>query len=681
MRRSSVILVLGVTVSAVAAAATFAAVATAVGTSSSGGAPPTTRAPGKHAKVRAVTIGVTPSLSAAGTPVVISGQVLARKRSALPVSVWRMLPRDRRFHLAGWTRTDTQGRYTVTFSDVKTNARWYAVTRGVKSRTASLRVRALMSLLPSDNLPAPGDMIVVSGHVTPWHGGDEVVIQRLLPGGWRQLTLRRLDRRSNFAVAERFLAGEVRLRAVLPADSRNSRSYSAQLDLSVAGIHKIKHVVIIMQENRSFDSYFGTFPGADGIPPNVCVPDPTNGGCVPPFHASADLNYGGPHSAGNAAADVDGGAMDGFVGQAERGSGCTTGDPNCSPCEQTPANAASKCIDVMGYHDAREIPNYWTYAQDFVLQDHMFEPNSSWSLPQHLYMVSEWSANCADPMDPFSCKGSLQNPNGDEGGPAGLPYDQFGQPNDGQLLYAWTDMTYLLHKFGVSWAYYVSQGTEPDCENDASMTCAPVQQGPQTPGIWNPLPSFTDVTQDGQLGNVQSLQNFFTAASNGTLPAVSWINPNGTVSEHPPALVSAGQAYVTGLINALMRGPDWSSTAIFLSWDDWGGFYDHVVPPVLDQMGLGLRVPGIVISPYARPGYIDQQILSHDNYNKFIEDDFLAGQRLNPVTDGRPDPRPDVREASPLLGDLVKDFNFDQAPRGPVLLPVHPPPGPASTPP
>jgi hypothetical protein len=88
-----------------------------------------------------------------------------------------------------------------------------------------------------------------------------------------------------------------------------------------------------------------------------------------------------------------------------------------------------------------------------------------------------------------------------------------------------------------------------------------------------------------------------------------------------------------------------------------------------------------VISPYARPGYIDHQILSHDSYNKFIEDDFLAGQRLNPTTDGRPDPRPDVREASPLLGDLVMDFNFNQAPRGPVLLPVHPPPGPASTPP
>jgi len=202
--------------------------------------------------------------------------------------------------------------------------------------------------------------------------------------------------------------------------------------------------------------------------------------------------------------------------------------------------------------------------------------------------------------------------------------------------------------------------------------------GPHDAGHLEPLPHFTDVKQDGQLGNVQSLSNFFSAAQTGTLPAVSWIDPNGKVSEHPPALVSAGQTYVTGLINAIMRSPDWSSTAIFLSWDDWGGFYDHVLPPVVDQNGYGLRVPGIVISPYARSGYIDHQVLSHDAYNKFIEDDFLGGQRLNPATDGRPDPRPGVREANPLLGDLTADFNFNQQPTPPMILPVHPAPGPAS---
>jgi phospholipase C len=126
------------------------------------------------------------------------------------------------------------------------------------------------------------------------------------------------------------------------------------------------------------------------------------------------------------------------------------------------------------------------------------------------------------------------------------------------------------------------------------------------------------------------------------------------------------------LINTIMQSPDWASTAIFLSWDDWGGFYDHVVPPTADRNGYGLRVPGIVISPYARRGYVDHQTLSFDAYNKFIEADFLGGRRLDPRTDGRPDPRPDVREALPLLGDLASDFNFSQSPRRPVILPVCP---------
>ena len=121
-----------------------------------------------------------------------------------------------------------------------------------------------------------------------------------------------------------------------------------------------------------------------------------------------------------------------------------------------------------------------------------------------------------------------------------------------------------------------------------------------------------------------------------------------------------------------MRSKDWNSTAIFLAWDDWGGFYDHVVPPTVDQNGYGLHVPGLVISPYARPGYVDHQTLSFDAYDKFIEDDFLNGQRLDPKTDGRPDPRPTVRENVPILGDLTKDFDFTQAPRPPILLPLHP---------
>ncbi len=190
------------------------------------------------------------------------------------------------------------------------------------------------------------------------------------------------------------------------------------------------------------------------------------------------------------------------------------------------------------------------------------------------------------------------------------------------------------------------------------MLCQPKAQSRDVPGIWNPLPAFDTVKQDGQLANIQTVDKFLAAAKSGTLPAVAWIVPENKVSEHPPAKVSDGQAYVTSLINAVMQGPDWNSTAIFLAWDDWGGFYDHVVPPTVDQNGYGLRVPGLVISPYAKKGYIDHQTLSFDAYLKFIEDVFLNGQRIDPKTDGRPDPRPSVRENASQLGDLTQRFRF-----------------------
>jgi phospholipase C len=328
----------------------------------------------------------------------------------------------------------------------------------------------------------------------------------------------------------------------------------------------------------------------------------------------------------------------------------------------------------MGWKDARDIPNYWAYAQGFTLQDHMFEPNASWSLPQHLFMVSEWSAHCSVANDPTSCINALQNP--------GSPRDQAARRATPAKdpSYAWTDLTYLMFKSHVSWKYYVAPGTEPDCQDSTETTCVQKGQNAGTPGIWNPLPYFTDVQQDHQVQNIQDLNRFYGDAKAGRLPQVSWITPSNKVSEHPPSKVSEGQAYVTGLVNAIMQGPNWSSTAIFLSWDDWGGFYDHLAPPSVDQNGYGLRVPGLVISPYARRGWIDHQTLSHDAYVKLIEDDFLGGRRLDPKTDGRPDPRPDVRENAPILGSLAQDFDFAQAPLRPMVLDAHPSPGPTSIP-
>ena len=412
---------------------------------------------------------------------------------------------------------------------------------------------------------------------------------------------------------------------------------------SNSGVHQIRHIVIIMQENRSFDSYFGTFPGADGIPmqngvPTVCVPNPLNNTCERPFHDPNDKNHGGPHGAPYVVADVDDGKMDGFIQQ------------DLLLCELKPDDSQCKGMtspDVMGYHDDNEIPNYWTYAREFVLQDHMFEPVASWSSPSHLYMVSAWSARCKNATDPMSCRSELTSPGPD---------------------YVWTDITYLLHEASVSWAYYCDGGAQQDTDDMMGATAS--RNG--VPKIWNPLPDFLTVRQDEQTGNIQDLTHFFESAKDGTLPSVSWIVPNGRDSEHPPSLVSRGQAYVTNLINAIMQGPEWSHTAIFLAWDDFGGFYDHVVPPKVDENGYGLRVPALVISPYAKRGYIDHQTLSFDAYLKFIEDIFLGGQRLDPQTDGRPDSRPNVRENDPRLGDLERDFDFSQPPRAPLVLPLYP---------
>jgi phospholipase C len=423
-------------------------------------------------------------------------------------------------------------------------------------------------------------------------------------------------------------------------------------------------VIVIMEENRSFDSFFGTYPGADGIPmkhgvPTVCVPNGL-GVCVKPFlDRQGNEDSGGAHGPLAGKKDVDGGRMDGFI-RVTRAKLIR----RCRAHRHERACAKLRHPNLMSYHDGRQIPNYWAYARHFVLQDHMFEPNWGWSLPAHLWLVSGWSAKCRDPYRARTCTPNL---NGPKNGPSALLRRHPHGP-----LYAWTDLTWLLHKYRVTWASYVEKGAAPDCLT-GPISCYTGLKGPNTPGMWDTLPDFTDVRQDGQLAAAQEpLSRFFAAAKRGSLPAVSWVTPDWADSDHPGASIAEGQAWVTKLVDAVMKSHDWDNSAIFLAWDDWGGFYDHVEPPVVDGAGYGLRVPALVISPYARKGYVDHQTLSFDAYLKFIEDDFLHGQRIDPKTDGRPDPRPDVRENEAVLGNLASDFDFAQKPRPPQLLPLHP---------
>jgi phospholipase C len=454
---------------------------------------------------------------------------------------------------------------------------------------------------------------------------------------------------------------------VFAASPSGAASPSVSLDPAIdpdIGINNITHVIVIMQENRSFDHYFGTFPGADGFPRDangridVCVPDPQANRCWQPYHDTNQFDRGGPHGLIGSQISEDGGRMDGYVRALEAiGNGCEH-NPTDYACRQAKPGPAGQ-PDIMGYHTAAEIPNYWKYAKHFVLQDHMFAPESSWTLPSHLFMVSGWSATCPDLSDPMSCRSDLQFPGGnaaDHGRKTWVPADGTPRP------YGWADITWLLHKHHVSWAYYVGSATclHPGCGSSPDQEdTAPVQ---------NVLPGFRTVAQDHQLQNIQSNVNYFRSAADGSLPSVSWVMPTTNRGEHPPDDIGNGQAWVTKVVNAAMQGPDWLHTAIYVAWDDWGGFYDHVVPPSIDQNGYGIRVPALMISPWARPGFIDHQTLSFDAYLKFIEDRFLNGARIDPRTDGWPDSRPTVRENSSQLGDLYAEFNFYQDPIPPLVL-------------
>jgi phospholipase C len=431
------------------------------------------------------------------------------------------------------------------------------------------------------------------------------------------------------------------------------------------GFDNIEHLVFIVQENRSFDHYFGTFPGANGIPRKAdgsfrrrtCNVDPQAHRCWYPFHDRSVFDAGAAHMEAASDMAIRGGTMRGFVRVLRTFYSTCKRHPDNELCQKTTKGPAGQ-PDAMGFHTGREIPNYWAYARHFLLQDRMFAPSDSWTIPAHLYLVSGWSAYCADRTDVASCRTDLAKPHG-KWNPT-LPPPR---------PYLWADITWLMANEGVDWGYYVGPGT---C---VQLPCPP--EGPKTVAFGkSPLPGFRTVEATDQFDHIQTYASYFQRAAAGDLPAVSWVVPWKETSEHPPQSVASGQAWVTRVINAVMQGPkdQWLHTAIFLTWDDWGGFYDHVTPPEVDAGGYGIRVPGIVISPWVKRGLdVDHQTLSFDAYLKLIEDRFLGGQRLDPATDGWWDPRPrPIRERVKILGDLKEEFDFTQDPIPPIVLDPRP---------
>ncbi len=421
----------------------------------------------------------------------------------------------------------------------------------------------------------------------------------------------------------------------------------------------LNHFIYIIQENQSFDRYFGTYPGVNGIPKGVKLAYRPGGPPeIAPFHLHDtaiphDLN----HSWQAAHTAYDGGKMDGFLwaewpralnyywdhkpvpqpnpklvipkpltpaqrrlmrlrqralrGVAQRGGQLSGGRRRAGRLEGPPQGPPpSWVLNTMSYYDWHEIPNYWDYARRFTLCDYFFSSLMGPSEPNHLYTVAAQSG------------GMVNNP---PPGVANMPG-----------VYNYPTMAELLQNSHVSWRYY-DQKTNPHQHS-----------------LWNPMPGFVAFQKNPKLmAHLVPLGDYYQDIAKHRLPAVCWIVPTMEDSEHPPADAAQGMWHVTHLVNALMRSPYWKDSVIILTWDDFGGFYDHVPPPMVDKYGYGPRVPTLILSPYAKPGFICHTYFDFTSPLKLIEERF----GLKPLTE---------RDAQ--AHDMLDCFDFHQKPRAPDII-------------
>jgi len=363
----------------------------------------------------------------------------------------------------------------------------------------------------------------------------------------------------------------------------------------------------------------------DELPPGVSDPDelasefatstsPSNSSVAPFLLLSESLGQDLSHAWSVAHADYDNGKMDGFV-------------------------AAEKSNLTMGYYDRSDIPNYWGYADRYVLDDRFFSSLMGPSFPNHLYIAS--GANGPVNMSyPWVLNGGVINNPG-------------GSFNWSGVDLTWSTLAQQLSGSNQTWTWY-----------DGSAK-------PLNPTIWNVLPLFDYFQKNPQqlAEHVKSTADFATDVQDGNLPSVSWIIPGSWVpptnpaacngvspSEHPPARSDCGMDYVTYLVNQVMQSKYWQSTAIVITWDDYGGFYDQVVPPQIDQYGEGFRVPTLVVSPWAKPHYIDNTTY-----------EFASMIKLADTIFDLPPTEPRVTAAN----DMMNSFNFSQSPLPALIEPTN----------
>ncbi|HYM68969.1 MAG TPA: alkaline phosphatase family protein [bacterium] len=359
----------------------------------------------------------------------------------------------------------------------------------------------------------------------------------------------------------------------------------------------IRHVIVIVKENHTFDNYFGQFPGADGATAVLL------GGRAYAPPSAEDRPAGIDNSFEAAHEAYDHGRMDRF--------------------DLVPGAVRNGAPLAFGQYREAQVPDYWTYAREFVLYDRYFTSVLGPSTPNHLFLVAASSG------------GAISNPRGVPRyvAPCAMPVgaitvlDPGGTPATAKPCFGIPTVPNLLAARGISWRGY---------------------------GFWVLDLLARVYGDDAMRRNLRGPGEFAGDARAGRLPAVSWVF--GFRDEHPPHSVCDGMRWTVDQINAVMVGPDWASSLIIVTWDDWGGWYDHVPPPEIDAFGLGFRVPTLVISPYARRGYVSHQLTEHASVPKTVE--ALFGLPALTARDAR---------ANPLLDGL----DFSQSPRAPLLLPAH----------
>ncbi len=330
----------------------------------------------------------------------------------------------------------------------------------------------------------------------------------------------------------------------------------------------IKHVVTLMQENHSFDNYFGTYPGAAGIPKGVCVPVDLAAAqpCVKPFLVGSQPLESLDHDRGAFETALNGGAMNGFVA-AQR-------------------NRVTASDLTMGHYQRSDLRYYWNLADQYVLFDNFFSASTGGTAANHLFWVTGTSRSLQSDAIPAEGLGNLPT-----------IFDR-------------------LQAAGVSWKFYV-QNYDPR----ATYRRGPrAERSAQVARV--PLLAYARYIDDPELfSHIVPVSQYYEDLQHGTLPAVSYIVPSGT-SERPPSNIGSGQRFVRSLVDGLSASSMWSTSAFIWTYDTSGGWYDHVRPPQVDEAGYGFRVPALLVSPFAKRGDVDHTQLDSTSILRFIEDNW-----------------------------------------------------------